>query len=136
MKRIEYFELIANLFVFKTIFDEKGNEYVLFSVSEYDSIQNIEDKTAFEALENHIHLLERIKKQEFESLIPVAKILGQTLANSLKTQFPNKKFYVYVSLRLNDSMIIRFHQKWENEEPYCNPADFVGEIEKVFGYEI
>ncbi len=136
MKRTEYFKLIADLFAFKTISDEKGNEYVLFSMSQCDSIRNIEDKTAFEAIENHVHLLERIKKQEFENLISVAKILGQTLANSLKIQFPAKNFYVYVSLRLHDSMIIRFHQKWENEEPYYDLDTDIGNIEKVFRYEI
>ena len=135
MKRTEYFKLIADLFAFKTISDEKGNEYVLLSASELDSIQSIEDKTAFEAVENHVHLLENIKKEEFESLIPVAKNLGQALTSHLKIQFPNKKFYIYVSLHLYDSMIVRFHQKWENEEPYCDPDDYVGDKEKVFRYE-
>ena len=92
MKRIEYFKLIADLFVFKTISDEKGNEYVLLSTNEYNSIENIEDKTAFEAIENHVHLLDRIKKEEFESLIPIAKNLGQALTSNLKIQFPTKKF--------------------------------------------
>lgn len=136
MKRIEYFELLAKIFTFKKILDEKGNEYVLLSMSELNEIKNIEDKTAFEALENHVHLVDNLKKEEFERLIPVAKILGQLLAHRLKYQFPNKHFYIYVSLRLKDSMIIRFHQKWENEEPYCDPKDFNGEIEKVFMYQI
>ena len=67
MKRTEYFKLIADLFAFKTISDEKGNEYVLLSASELDSVQNIEDKTAFEAPENRIHLLDRVKKEEYEA---------------------------------------------------------------------
>ena len=135
MKRIDYFELFASLFTFKSIYDEKGNEYVLLSMSEYDSIQNIKDKVAFEALENHVHLLDRIKKVEFERLIPVAKTLGQALADRLKSQFPDKQFYIYVSLTLNDSMIIRFHQKWENEAPYYEPGDNDGEVERLFVYE-
>ena len=51
MKRTEYFKLIADLFAFKTISDEKGNERVLLSANEYNSIENIEDKTTFEAVE-------------------------------------------------------------------------------------
>jgi hypothetical protein len=116
--------------------DEKGNEYVLLSTSELKEIKNIEDKTAFEALENHVHLVNNLKKEEFERLIPVAKIFAKILAHLLKQQFPDKNFYTYVSLHLKDSMIIRFHQKWENEEPYYNPMDFSGEIEKVFMYQI
>ena len=70
MKRIEYFELIANLFSFKAEKDEHGNEYVIFSQSDDRPIRNIKDKTEFEALENHVHLLENVKKDEFEQLTP------------------------------------------------------------------
>lgn len=135
LKRIEYFEIIAELFKFKTVLDEQGNEFVLLAQSNYDFVENIGDRTEFESLENHIHLLDNIKKKEFDKLIPVAKILGQTLLYSLKIQFPDKKFMVFVSLYLKDSMIIRFHQKWENEEPYYNPIDFNGQMEKVFAFE-
>lgn len=57
------------------------------------------------------------------------------MLNCLKWNYPEKQFMVYVSLRMYDSMIIRFHQKWENEEPYCNPHDFTSENEKVFLFE-
>lgn len=136
MKRIEYFELLEQLFTFKTIRDEKGNEYIVSESNPMDSVTNIEDKTAFEAVENHIHLLDNIKKQEFERLVPVAKTLAQTLAYSLSKQFPDKKFFVYASLKRNDSMILRFHQKWEQEEPYYTASDFNTETERIFVYEI
>ena len=132
MKRIEYFERLGQSFNFKTILDEKGNEYVVLASTPLDSVQRIEDKTAFEAVENHVHLLDHLKKQEFEDLIPIAKTLCQTLANTLSKQYPNKKFLVYSSLTLKDSFILRFHQKWENEEPYYDPADFNTETEKMF----
>ena len=136
MKRIEYFERLGQSFNFKTILDEKGNEYVVLASTPLDSVQRIEDKTAFEAVENHVHLLDHLKKQEFEALIPIAKTLCQTLANTLSKQYPNKKFLVYSSLTLKDSFILRFHQKWENEEPYYNPSDFNTETEKMFVCEI
>lgn len=136
MKRIEYFKLLEQVFNFKTISDEKGNEYVLLASNPLDSIQRIKDKTAFEAVENHVHLLDHLKKQEFEALIPIAETLCKTLAHRLSKQYPNKKFLVYSSLTLKDSFILRFHQKWENEEPYYNPADFNAEAEKIFVCEI
>ena len=63
MKRIEYFERLGQAFNFKTILDEKGNEYVVLASTPLDSVQRIEDKTAFEAVENHVHLLDHLKKQ-------------------------------------------------------------------------
>lgn len=135
MKRIEYFELLSNLFDFKTIADENSNEYVVFNNSQFNSIQNIKDKTEFESSENHIHLLSNIKNDEFDMLIPIAQNLGKALLNNLKIQYPQKRFIVYVSIHLHDSMVIRFHQKWENEEPYCYPSEFKNPSEKVFSFE-
>ena len=72
---------------------------------------------------------------EFERLVPVAKSLGQAVSNCLKIRFSDKQFYVCASLRMRDSMIIRFHQKWENEEPYYVPVDEDLETEKLFVFE-
>ena len=135
MRRIEYIESLANLFEFKTISDAHGNEFVLFKESDFDSVKGIADKTEFEASENHIHLLDNIKKDEFEALKVIAPILGKALLCSLQFQYPQNHFRVYVSVHLYDSMIIRFHQKWENEEPYCNPDEFISPKEKVYAFE-
>ena len=62
MKRLDYFELLSNLFSFKTVSDEQKNEYVLFSQSDDGPIRNIKDRTEFEALENHVHLLDASDK--------------------------------------------------------------------------
>ncbi|MDR1565542.1 MAG: hypothetical protein LBS74_11350 [Oscillospiraceae bacterium] len=124
IKRLEYFDLLTNLFYFKAIYDPKGTEFIVFSQCPFDSLQNcITDKTEFEALENHVHLIEHVTKEEFNKLAPIAKNLGQALLNALKFNYPNKSFVVYVTIDLHDSLIIRFHQKWEGEEPYY-PADF------------
>ncbi|MBR0577464.1 hypothetical protein KCG48_14230 [Proteiniclasticum sp. BAD-10] len=79
MKRIEYFAVITSLFKFKTITDEQGNEFVLFAQSNYDFVENIKDRTDFEAYENHVHLIDNIKKNELNKLIPIARDLGQTM---------------------------------------------------------
>lgn len=135
MRRIVCFERIAKAFDFKTAVDEQGNEYVLFADNNLDLIENIQDKTAFEAFENHIHLIDNIKNNEFGKLVAIAQNFGMALLNCLQIRYPQKRFIVYVSLRLKDSMIIRFHQRWENEEPFCNPRDFVSKDEKVFIFQ-
>ena len=84
----------------------------------------IEDKTQFEALENHIHLVDNVKKSDFCELIEIGKILGGTQLNALKSKYPDKEFCVFVTVDIGESMIIRFHQVWENEPVYYNPDDF------------
>ena len=135
MKRTDYFELLAQLFEFKTVTDELGNEFVLFRSSPLETVGKIDDKTQFEAVENHIHLLEHIKAFEFEKLCSVSSRLGQALLWSLNANYPDKHFVVFVSLQLHDSMIIRFHQKWEGEEAYYDVSDFRSPTEKVLMFE-
>ena len=73
MKRVEYFELLTNLFQYKTVYDKTGNEYVLFANSSINYLPEISDKTAFESLENHIHLLYNVRKEEYKNLIEVGR---------------------------------------------------------------
>jgi hypothetical protein len=53
-----------------------------------------------------------------------ASIIGQKIAANLKdkliSQFPGRHFRIYISGTLHDSLIIRFHQVWENEVPYVS----------------
>lgn len=135
MKKIDFFQLLSSLFDFKTISDEMGNEFVLFSQNRTEPITSIKDRTEFEALENHVHLLDNIKKDEFEKLIPIAENLGSAILNSLKCRYPNKNFIVFVSICLNDSMIIRFHQKWDGEDPYYITSEFTSPKEKIISFE-
>ncbi len=135
MKKIEFFELIADLFKFKSIFDEVKNEYVVFEYSTLNSISERTDKTEFEAIENHVHLFDHVKKEEFERFIKIAPSLGKTVLCMLKSHYPEKNFVVYVSIKLHDSMILRFHQKWEGERSYYNPSEFSLPNERVFSFE-
>ena len=125
MRKIDVLKTVANLFDFKIITDEKGNEYVLYADSVINEIDfEIEDKTQFEALENHTHLIDNVKKSDFEELIGIGNLLGEALLNSLKSKYPNKEFCVFVTVDIGESMIIRFHQIWENESVYYDPDDF------------
>ena len=135
MKRLNFLQSVVGLFSFKTIADDCGNEYVVFDDSTItpEILKNISDKTEFEALENHIHLFEKTTKKEFENGDEVSNFLGKTLLNCLREKYPEKHFYVYISIDLKDSMIVRFHQKWENEMPYYTDKGF-GKNTKLFTF--
>lgn len=132
MRKIEYLELFANLFQYKTVHDLKGNEYVLFADNSINSIESIQDRTAFEAFENHVHLIPNIQKVDFQTCSEIAKKIGRALLNNLHAWYPDKGFYVFVSFRNKDDMIIRFHQSWANEAPYFDPSDLINEKVYMF----
>lgn len=134
MNRVELLSTVAALFSFKTVYDELGNEFVVFANSSVTSITGVIDKTAFEALENHVHLLDGVKDKEFDELIAVANTIGVTLRENLRHYFPNKEFVVYVSVDLHDSMIVRFHQKWPNELPYYAEDSFTSGTSRVLSF--
>ena len=107
---------ILNLFKYKVIFDEKGNNYVLLYSNPLNVVEGITDKTAFEALENHVHLIDKIRKRNINDVVLFGKKLGYTLAENLKAAFPDKNFVVFVTI--TNELIIRFHQKWFDEAEY------------------
>jgi hypothetical protein len=135
MKRTEYFKNILSVFEFKTVCDDAANEYVLLKCSEIDKVRDIADKTEFEAIENHIHLVDRIRSDELDLFLGVAKPLGNAVLCCLAAFAPQKHFRVYVAITLRDSMIVRFHQKWAGEEPYYNPEEFRSTKDSVFVFE-
>ncbi len=120
MKKIEYFETVTALFAFGTVCDSAGNEYVLCDAAcrSFTPDMEITDKTAYEAVENHVHIADNVKKDEFERWCHIADVLGSLLADRLRARFPQKSFSVFVTVGLHDSVIIRFHQNWKNEPPY------------------
>ncbi len=132
MSKIEFLKIISDLFDFKTLTDKNGNEYVIYANSKITETDfDIEDKTQFEALENHVHLIDSVKKNDFNDLIETGRILGETQLNALKAKYPDKEFCVFVTVDVGESMIIRFHQVWENEPVYYNPDDFNSDKTKV-----
>ena len=135
MKQIDIFKKISQLFSFKVISDEDNNSYVIFSNSSLQHVNKVKDRTQFEAIENHIHLIEKVRKYDYQSCIECGTLLGFALLNSLQAAYPFRHFIVYVAIRINDSMIIRFHQKWPNEEPYYDPIQFSTDKETVLKFE-
>lgn len=132
MTKVELLKDFSEMFDFKTVTDENGNEYVIYANSVLDEIgSEIEDKTQFEAVENHIHLIDNVRKSDFEELVEIGRILGETQFNALKAKYPDKEFCVFVTVDIGESMIIRFHQVWENEFVYYNPDDFNSDKTKV-----
>ena len=99
--------------------DSFDNEYVLLKDDlPIEITKNITDKTQFEGSINHIHLLDNIKEKDLPALGIIAISSIEMLDKYLKTIYPDKHFYIYVSLTISDSMIIRFHQEWCDESPF------------------
>ncbi len=123
--KINQLKKFSKIFAFKSLTDKNNNEYVLYADSNMNEIDfEIDDKTQFEAVENHIHLIDNVKKSDFNDLIEIGKVLGETQIKVLKSKYPDKEFCVLVTVDVGESMIIRFHQIWENEPIYYNPDDF------------
>lgn len=132
MRKFELLRAFSEMFDFKTVTDENGNEYVIYANSVLSEIgSELKDKTQFEAVENHIHLIDNVKKYDFDKLIEIGKVLGETQLSALKSKYPDKEFCVFVTVDIGESMIIRFHQVWENEPVYYNPDDFNSEKTRV-----
>ena len=108
---------------FCTVMDMDGNEFV--RLIEGDRPQNpvirIQDKTQYEATFNHFHLNEGRIGRKLVSAKQWGTAIAQNLAQELKKAYPDKKFLVFLTVNRED-MIIRFHQEWENEPPYYDPA--------------
>ena len=130
--KLSFIKQISDIFNFKTVSDKNSNKYILFANSTINEINfEVEDKTRFEALENHVHLSDNINNSNYNEAIEIGNILGETQLNALKTKYPDKEFCVFVTVDIGESMIIRFHQVWENEPVYYNPGDFNSDKTKV-----
>ncbi len=130
--KLSFIKQISDIFNFKTVADKNSNKYILFANSTINEINfEVEDKTRFEALENHVHLSDNINNSNYNEAIEIGKILGETQLNALKSKYPDKEFCVFVTVDIGESMIIRFHQVWKNEPPYYNPDDFNSDKTKV-----
>ena len=119
MKMLDCYLSLAKLLRFKEVSDADGNVYVLFENSDICHVEHsIEDKTAFEAVENHCHLIDHLSSNDFSRIIDAAMLLGKILYWSLKSAYSEKRFVVFVTADRGDSLTIRFHQQWEGEDPY------------------
>lgn len=137
MTRSQLLQNIENLFDYKCVTDIFGNEYIFYSSSNWDHVENEgkEDKTALEAIENHVHLLDHVKLKELKVLTSFAHWLAKTMLSALEAKYPEKKFVVYITISIGDSFIVRFHQQWPNESYYFNPDFLNTSKEKIIMYE-
>ena len=93
---------------------------------------SVEDKTAYEAGNNHEHLLDDISDEAFSELVADAPVLCRLIYCNIKMQYPQRKLAVYVAVSRHDSLTVRFHQVWTGEPPYYDPEDFSSGDERVF----
>ena len=136
MKKIELLKEFSEIFDFKTVTDKNGNEFVVYADSKIGSLDSdTDDKTQFEAVANHIHLIDNVKKSDFEKLTEIGRILGETQLRILKSKYPDKEFCVFVTIDIGESMIIRFHQAWDGEIPYYNPDDFNSDTTRILMFK-
>lgn len=134
MNKLSLYNELLDIFEFKTIRDNLGNELVILKSSSSDIFDGttIEDKTAFEALDSHFHLVDNVRRYDKQTLIELGKKIGRLLIERLSYSFPDKHFIVFVTI--SDSMIIRFHQKWENE-PYYYDDENLNENEYMITFD-
>lgn len=106
-----------SLFEHKSIFDQYGNEYIVFESNDLHEVDfDVDDKTAFEAFQNHIHISGKLRNISREKAVAVYEKLGNLLIEKLSINYPTKHFVVFITV--SDSVIIRFHQKWSGEPWY------------------
>ncbi|MBQ6067646.1 MAG: hypothetical protein IJK89_12600 [Clostridia bacterium] len=117
---------------FRIVSDDK-NEYVIIRGGN-ETIEDkisfpVDDKTAFEALTNHIHFFDKVTKKEMPYLKQIAECVCDLALGRLEAEFPEKRFAVYVGIQKNESVIFRLHQLWPDEPPYydtdCDTDDMI-----------
>ena len=135
MRIIQMLSGFLELLEYKILVDSLNNQYVVYKESligpEIDF--KIDDKTAFEALENHHHLLDHLSKKEFIAFSEMAPQIGTTILRALCQIYPQKHFVVSILLQLHGDMIVRFHQKWDDEPYYY--VEQQSSKEKIFIFE-
>lgn len=136
MDRIQLLCKLSSSFEYKTVSDIEGSEFVFLRSSAISFIDfQVADKTAFEAVENHVHIIDRIKRKEIPELVKASNIIGQSVLKNLKSCYPERDFVIYISISPDDSMIIRFHQKWHSEMQYYDLNAFNNTKDVVLMFE-
>lgn len=111
------------------VFLDCGNE----NLHSYASTEQTDsEKIEIEALENHVHLFEGVKKRFRKDVKKISVSIAKNLSEHLKAKFPNREFVVLLELNYKDSVIVRFHQIRKNEDLYMDPKYFKDEYESGF----
>lgn len=129
----DLFWTFSQLLHYHVLTDAAGNELLCLYDDHRKTIPlSVKDKTAYEAVNNHVHLLDDISDEEFSELVEGAPVLCRLIYTNIKTQYPQKKLAVYVAVSRYDSLTIRSHQVWPGESLYYNPEDYLFGDERVF----
>ena len=127
------FRTFSQLLHYQVLTDAAGNELLCLCDDHRKTIPlSVEDKTAYEAVNNHEHLLDDISDEAFSELVADAPVLCRLIYCNIKMQYPQRKLAVYVAVSRHDSLTVRFHQVWTGELPYYDPEDFSSGDERVF----
>lgn len=127
------FRTLSQLLHYHVLTDAAGNELLCLCDDHRKTIPlSVEDKTAYEAGNNHEHLLDDISDEAFSELVADAPVLCRLIYCNIKMKYPHRKLAVYVAVSRHDSLTVRFHQVWMGELPYYDPEDFSSGDERVF----
>lgn len=130
---IGLFRTFSQLFHYQVLTDAAGNELLCLCDDHRKTIPlSVEDKTAYEAGNNHEHLLDDISDEAFSGLVADAPFLCRLIYCNIKMQYPQRKLAVYAAVSRHDSLTVRFHQVWPGEPLYYDPKDFSSGEERVF----
>lgn len=130
---IGLFRTFSQLLHYHVLTDAAGNELLCLCDDHRKAIPlSVEDKTAYEAVNNHEHLLDDISDEAFSELVADAPVLCRLIYCNIKMQYPLRKLAVYVAVSRHDSLTVRFHQVWTGEPPYYDPEDFSSGDERIF----
>ena len=126
MKPDSLLKRILPLFDYQLIRGAYDTELVVLKENDIDEIDYyIDDRTAFEAFYNHVHVADDIDEAQVEALSQSLPRVGRILLKCLEHDFPDKQFIVFVDIHLHNSAVIRFHQLFDGEKPYYDVNDSV-----------
>ena len=122
---------------FYSSFDNNGNEFIFLLLEDQkrENFYDVDDKTQLEALMNHFHLFEKVGEKNKNVITCICSTIAKNLLNVLTKNYPEKKFVVYLEVNPKDSVIVRFHQIWENEIPYIDVKCLKNKNNQVFEYK-
>ena len=151
MEQAKYLANLKNLFPviypsFHMCITRSSEELVFLNIEESSAFKANEvktalegvfdgDKTLCEATINHFHLFDNVGVAGRTMAVAIGKAIAQNLLSTLTQIFPTKKFVVYLQLNINDSTIIRFHQKWQGEHPYFDTTSDFEDGTELYRFE-
>jgi len=118
------------------VFLHDGDPLPSFLDKEGKAIANYisDDRTQFEATNNHFHLFDKVGEAYKEMSLDIGKAIANNLLGALNVAFPKKKFVVYLEVNPKTSTILRFHQIWDGESPYLDVKQTYQDDLKLFEF--